>query len=256
MIPGLIGLAASLIPSIYQGITGSKQSKQADAISPGERPTYEIPSGAKSALGLQSMLASGNRPGYELAKEDAMASTAGLIGATMRGAMPNTQVAYRNLTNALGDINMDNQAFRERQMGNLINSYSQYADYEDKAFDINQMQPYEYALGQSMALKDASIQNTYGALDSGAASAIKALEMINPDAVSGVFGGGKTGAPQSDVDFGSSEGYSVYQRPERTSQATGAIGDPTMDAKLAMLIKNPEAMASLFRLFSKPINFK
>jgi hypothetical protein len=127
------------------------------------------------------MMAAGNAPGYEMAKEDVMAATAGTLGATMRGVMPNTQAAYRNMTDALGDINTNNMDWRGRQMDNLVKSYGDYAGYQEKAFDINEMQPYEYALQQSMDLKDASIQNTYGALDTGAASAIKALELLGPD---------------------------------------------------------------------------
>lgn len=174
----LLGLAVTLAPSIYQGILGSKQSKQADEISPGARPKYEIPSAEKAALNLQRMLASSNAPGYTQAKEDVEAGGANSLLQTMKFGTPNVAQMYKNKTDALVDLNINNETYRERQLNNLTNKLTEYAGFQEKEFNINKMQPYNYALQQSMNLKDASHQNIYGALDQGGAGVIEGMQGI------------------------------------------------------------------------------
>lgn len=264
----LLGLAASLAPTIYQGILGNKQADQANAISPGARPQYQIPNAAKSALGLQSMLASGNAPGYELAKEDLQAGTANALLQQSKFGNPNVGASYKNLTDAMRGLNIDNMGFRERQMENLVRSYDNFAGYQDKQFDINKMQPYQYALGQSEALKDASIQNQFRALDQGAALGIKALELINNGAEGkmGNVGGGVNrvsaraesvdGTPLA-TDFTTfkkenPQQYAALSDALKQQSATqGGVITPASNAQvddmIKMLIADPEAFKKLFQ---------
>ena len=174
----LLGLAVTLAPSIYQNILGKKQAKQADDISPGKRPEYEIPSAQKAALNLQRMLASSNAPGYTQAKEDVEAGGANALLQTMKFGTPNVAQMYKNKTDALVDLNINNETYRERQLEGLTKGYEKYAPFQEKEFDINKMQPYNYALQQSMYLKDASIQNKYNALDQGGAAVITGMQGI------------------------------------------------------------------------------
>ena len=174
----LLGLAVTLAPSIYQNILGKKQAKQADDISPGARPKYEIPSAEKAALNLKRMLASSNAPGYTQAKEDVEAGGANALLQSMKFGTPNVAQMYKNKTDALVDLNINNETYRERQLDGLTNKLSEYAAFQEKEFDINKMQPYNYALQQSMYLKDASIQNKYNALDQGGAAVITGMQGV------------------------------------------------------------------------------
>ena len=96
----------------------------------------------------------------------------------MKFGTPNVAQMYKNKTDALVDLNINNETYRERQLEGLTKGYEKYAPFQEKEFDINKMQPYNYALQQSMYLKDASIQNKYNALDQGGAAVITGMQGI------------------------------------------------------------------------------
>jgi hypothetical protein len=50
---------------------------------------------------------------------------------------------------------------------NLQNALSTYAQYEDKAYEINELQPYLQAMQQAQALTSAGIQNIVGGIGGG-----------------------------------------------------------------------------------------
>jgi hypothetical protein len=229
----LLGLAVTLAPSIYQVILGDKQDNQANAISPGARPKYEIPSAEKAALNLQRMLASSNAPGYTQAKEDVEAGGANALLQTMKFGTPNVAQMYKNKTDALVDLNVNNEIYRERQLNNLTNKLTEYAGFQEKEFDINKMQPYNYAMQQSMDLKDASHQNIYGALDQGGAGIITAMQLLNGGVLNGlgsatektanknrgVGGGGKAvpeGTPVESIDVATLTSNPEFQKIAQT----------------------------------------
>lgn len=279
----LLGLAVTLAPSVYQGILGANQDNQANSISPGARPKYEIPSAEKAALNLQRMLASSNAPGYTQAKEDVEAGGANALLQTMKFGTPNVAQMYKNKTDALVDLNINNETYRERQLGNLTNKLSEYAGFQEKEFDINKMQPYNYAMQQSMDLKDASNQNIYGALDQGGAGIITAMQLlnggtgvtngtsaannkvVNTNRGTPVIGGnkgvvGESGVPLA-TDFTDTKAP-VYENLSQLSDAlkqqaatSGGVVTPEsnkqIDAMLSMLISNPNAMAQISKLIEK-----
>lgn len=271
----LLGLAVTLAPSVYQGILGANQDNQANSISPGARPKYEIPSAEKAALNLQRMLASSNAPGYTQAKEDVEAGGANALLQTMKFGTPNVAQMYKNKTDALVDLNINNETYRERQLDGLTNKLSEYAAFQEKEFDINKMQPYNYAMQQSMDLKDASNQNIYGALDQGGAGIITAMNLLNGG--TGMTGG-KVAAPNTNRAITSGGGNKVATGDNGVPLATdftdmktptydnlqvlsdtlkkqaatvGGVVTPQsnaqIDGMIKMLIENPDAFKKLFQ---------
>lgn len=234
-IGALLGLATSLAPTIYQGILGMNQNDQANKVSPGARPKYEIPSAEKAALDLQRMLASSNMPGYAGAKEDIEAGGANALLQTLKSSNPNVSQMYKNQTDALRDLSGDNAAFRERQLEGLTNKLSEYAGYQEKEFDINKMQPYNYALQQSMDLKDASNQNIYGALGQGAESLVNAMNLLN---TGGKESGGGVADPTSNKD-GAEE---MVRTASGGLLNTGTARTPTVypNSQVGNIINSPE----------------
>lgn len=226
---GLIGLGVSLAPTIFQSILGANQSKQAEDVSPGARPKYEIPSAEKASLDLTRMLAGSNAPGYNIAKADIEGAGANnlLTGIKFGGA--DVAQTYKNQTDALSDLNAGNEAFRERQLNNLTNKLSEFAGYQDKAFDINKMQPYEYALNQSKELKDASNQNIYGALSDASSGVLELMKTFN----GGVGATGKTANPTTQ-DFEAMTNNPQFWEQLKTS-------DPATYAKLSDAMKQKSA---------------
>lgn len=274
-IGALLGLATSLAPTIYQGILGMNQNDQANKVSPGARPKYEIPSAEKAALDLQRMLASSNMPGYAGAKEDIEAGGANALLQTLKSSNPDVSRMYKNQTDALRDLSGDNAAFRERQLEGLTNKLSEYAGYQEKEFDINKMQPYDYALQQSMDLKDASNQNIYGALGQGAEGLINAMNLLNTGGKEGetgvagadgiVSGGGVqegakldgSGVPLA-TDFTSMKApvynnlAGLTDKLKQVSATQGGVVTPESNAQvdemLKLLIANPNAMYQVTKM--------
>ena len=153
---------------IYQAISGAKQAKT-------PRPEYEIPGAATAALAEAKKLASQRQlPGQQLMEEQMAASTARTIGdiqevapsgAAALGAIGQThqteQQAQRDLALKGAQYQAANQAALRQQLG-------QYAGFQEKEFDINQMQPYLAAMATASAMKGAGMQNIYGGISSGA----------------------------------------------------------------------------------------
>lgn len=245
----LLGLAVTLAPSIYQGILGANQDNQANSISPGARPKYEIPSAEKAALNLQRMLASSNAPGYTQAKEDVEAGGANALLQSMKFGTPNVAQMYKNKTDALLDLNTNNEMFRERQLGNLTNKLSEYAGFQEKQFDINKMQPYNYAMQQSMDLKDASNQNIYGALDQGGAGIITAMQLLN--------GGTGAGATEKVVDVNTNRatprGVAQPVATQSTVYENNKVGNLVNSPEFQKIAQTltPDAVQGLIKLLSK-----
>lgn len=259
---GLIGLGVSLAPTIFQSILGANQSKQAEAVSPGARPKYEIPAAEKASLDLTRLLAGSNAPGYTIAKNDIESAGANaLLTGSKFGGVDVAQM-YKNQTSALSDLNAGNEAYRERQLQNLTGKLSEFAGYQEKAFDINKMQPYQYALQQSMDLKNASNQNIYGAL-SDASSGI--LEMLK-------LGGGGLGATTKTTETITPEYSAMSDNPQfweqlktsdpvtyaklsdamkqKSANIGGVVGvesNPNMDKLLQLLISNPDALKQFIK---------
>ena len=276
MIAPLVSLAASLAPTVFQTILGVNQNQQAQDVAPGARPVYEIPDAAKRSLELQRRAAAGNMPGYDTTRESIEAAGANAVLQGSKFGNPNITQAYRGVTSALKDLGVENAGFRERQMNNLIDSYSNFAGYEEKAFDINQMQPYEYALQQAQMLKNASNQNIYGALGDAAAGIINTMSAYS------MGGNGKSADPNANkvslsTGTGTENGLPLNENfttqktisPETYSQLSDmlkqvsatqggvlpVVSDPTMDAKINMLISNPAMMGELYRIIQN-LNIK
>jgi hypothetical protein len=103
---------------------------------------------------------------------------------------------------------------------------SEYAGFQEKEFDINKMQPYNYALQQSMNLKDASHQNIYGALDQGGAGIITAMQLLNGGVLNGLGSATEKTANKNRGAGGGGKGV-----PE---------GTPVESIDVATLTSNPE----------------
>lgn len=233
MISPFVSLAASLAPTVFQGILGINQNQQAKDVAPGARPVYEIPTGAKNALNLSRMTAAGNMPGYDQTRENIEAAAASAVLQGSKFGNPAISQAYRGVTSALKDLGVENAGFRERQMNNLINSYQNYAGYQEKAFDINEMQPYEYALQQAQDLKNASNENIYGALGDLSTGIIDTMSAFD-------MGGEGTERQRRGLN-----GYKLGKK-------VALSGDPlqgTVDTGMAKLVQtvasNPQLYASL-----------
>jgi hypothetical protein len=167
-----LSLASSIIPSIAQGITGSRQKKEAERLRKSTtRPTYETPLSAKKALGIAEQQATQGLVGRSVLEDRLRSSTAGAVRATEEVATsPASRLAaitatYGQEMEGMEDIAMADTKARLDAANRLARVYGTMADYEDREFDINKQRPFEDTMAAASALTGAGMQNVQGALE-------------------------------------------------------------------------------------------
>ena len=148
-----LSLASSLIPSIAQGITGSRQKREAEAIRKGTtRPTYETPMKAKKMESIAEQQATQGLVGRSTLEDRLRSSTAGAVRATEQVATsPASRLAaitatYGQEMESMEDIAMKDAQARLESANRLARTYGAMADYQDKEFSYNKQAPYEELL--------------------------------------------------------------------------------------------------------------
>jgi len=182
--------ATALAPAAFQTALGVGQLLLAALKRKPDRPVYSIPEGIKASAAEAQQLAQGISPATRLGLQEARqafgdtnamlrrnvgqaASIAALIGATQA----NTNREIRNLT-----LIEQQQRLARQQL--LDQNRRVLAQYKDKAFQINKMQPYQDAMRTIAALTQGGLLN----LNTGLQTAAGAAENIMT--VRALMGGG------------------------------------------------------------------
>ncbi len=149
-----------------QAHKGNKLAKQA------VRPSYQIPSAVNQYLANAQTMAQNQRlPGQSAIEENISGSTAQGVRAAQESAnnpaalMATIAALNANQNNALTDVGVKGAEMQQNNQMNLQGALQNYAGYQDKAFDINQMQPYQQKAAAATALKGAGIQNIWGGVE-------------------------------------------------------------------------------------------
>lgn len=193
-----LSLASSLIPSIAQGITGSRQKREAEAIRKGTtRPTYETPMKAKKMESIAEQQATQGLVGRSTLEDRLRSSTAGAVRATEEVATsPASRLAaitatYGQEMEGMEDIAMADAKARLEAANRLARTYGAMADYQDKEFAYNKQAPYEEAMAAASALTGAGMQNTQGMLEGVSRAGVAALSGLGEDDDSDMFSADK-----------------------------------------------------------------
>jgi hypothetical protein len=163
--PNLLAIA----PAIAQGITGIQQSRRAkDILRNLNRPQYEIPTAVTEALGMARTLASTNQLPNQVQAEMAInQGTANSLYNINQNATSGTEAlaaitgVAANENAAMNDLSGRAAVFSQQQNQNLINQLSQYAGWQQNAWDYNVNQPYQMRLAEGQALAGAGMQNKF-----------------------------------------------------------------------------------------------
>ena len=196
-----IGLAAGLGSTIFQGVKGIQQTRQAKEMQKnlGPRVNYQIPEEARKALGLyQNMAVSQSMPGQQLMQNMIDMQQAKAVGGATRAAT-SSQDLLGVMTN-LGEQGMEQQQelglaaaqnYIQRQQ-DLAGAYGTMAGYQEKLNADKQQDWYERAAA-AREMREAGLQNTMGA--------VQGLGQMGMMAAMGGFGGGepKTREPIGDI---------------------------------------------------------
>lgn len=165
-ITGLATLAAGAVQGGMKIASANKQARQAEELRRQfPRPTYEIPGAINQSTNIARLLAMEGLPGQELAADQLRQSTAsGVRAVTDLAQDPATKAAmaaglYSQELGQINQLNMADAQARTNNLQNLQGAYGILEQYQDKRFDINQMQPYQDAMAAASALTGASMQN-------------------------------------------------------------------------------------------------
>lgn len=166
-----------------QGVLGIGQLIGGALMNP-ERPTYQIPDEIKNMLALRQMNLGGRMAGATQAQANIMQSQANTVGA-YQGTLRNPNAILAGVSAAQGQTNrafgnlgaMEAQDYQRRLAG-LEGAQRSMAQYRDKAFEINEMQPYIDEARTKAALIGAGLRNISGGA-AGVAGAVGENEYMN-----------------------------------------------------------------------------
>lgn len=155
---------AQTVFGIGQMIKGKKMARD------NKRPTYEIPDEIKKNLSQAQMMAMEGLPeeqknqyiqNLQRASNFALSGMSDRKGglAGLGSLVQGQQDAYTGLLSADAQAKQQNQQALMQQRGVM-------ADYKDKAFGLNKMEPYQQKVAESQALIGAGLQNIGGGLGS------------------------------------------------------------------------------------------
>jgi len=167
-----LGVLAA-IPAVAQAGTGIYQAVKGNRLANSmERPNFEIPQEILDNLTDSQMQALRGMPAEQKQQyiDNVMRSQQAALGAMgdrkaglagLGGVQQNAIDAYRNM------LSMDAQQRQVNEQA-LQGVRSNVADYKDKQFQVNQLDPYNQTMQAAEAMKGAGIQNMMGGVTSGA----------------------------------------------------------------------------------------
>jgi|SRR6478735_263848 len=181
---GLANIAGGLV----SGVTGFFQRRKAKReLSKLQRPEYAIPNEIMQNQKMAQLAASEGLPSqqYNNAMKNIQRSQANALSGAIdrRSALMALPKLQQQANDAYGKLDVADANARMNNQRQLYGINSQVAGYRDKAFDINQMQPYQEKKNYYNSLLGAGNQNLMSGIDK-AASGVGLL-------VGGGFGGGK-----------------------------------------------------------------
>jgi hypothetical protein len=157
----------AFIGGIVRGISANQMYKdlqgKAGALNP-IRPEYQIPQEVQDYLANAMNMAQGDMAGYGRMMNTAQGTTANTLSQARNFADSGTSL-LQSLTMAdasgrrqMGDIDMKNQQFKQGAMNNLQSALLNMGQFQDKAFDFNQVQPYLQEEADKRAFEQAAME--------------------------------------------------------------------------------------------------
>jgi hypothetical protein len=167
-----IGAGVQAIGSLAQGLFGSTQYKRGKKMLAGlERPTYEIPSEIKQNLTQAQLQALEGLPAEQkqsFVENIQRAMTSGQQALTERGlGVAGASGLVQQQIDAYKGLMGQDVAARQANLENLASARGTMASFKERAFDINQMQPFLQQQEQAQQMMGAGQQNIGGAISGG-----------------------------------------------------------------------------------------
>lgn len=167
MDPGLILSAASAIPQAGLGIAQAIKGKK--TLESAVRPEYEIPEEIKKNLSvaermaLEGLPAEQKRQYVENLNKNMGAALSGFTG--RKAGLQGLTSLVQSQNEAFKNLAVEDAMARQRNELSAMNQRETMAQYKDKAFELNKMQPYQEQVDEGQALVGSGIQNIAGSLN-------------------------------------------------------------------------------------------
>lgn len=162
----IIAQVLNIVPSIFQGIVGARQLKQAKGIeADNPRPEAEIaPSINELVNYAKGRTLAQDIPGGEIARNEIKGATSAGIraaselgsGAEAYGMLGQLVGREQNQFSELAKLTAQQVAGYE---GDYMNTLGIKADEENRVWNWNEAQPYQYAAQTAQALRDSGMRN-------------------------------------------------------------------------------------------------
>jgi hypothetical protein len=169
-------LPLAAVPLIAQGAVGLGQLMGGIATKTGKRPQYQAPQALQDSYRQATSEANATGDPMMAAAQDRIRqNTANTIGAAQKStrssgsllnAVGNAQVAENA---GMNNLSMQGMGLREQRRARRYQVAGQMAQAQDKAFEINQMQPYMDKMNAKRGLMGAGLQNIMGGMSDYAA---------------------------------------------------------------------------------------
>lgn len=169
-LPILAGAAMGL-SAIGRMAIGIAQGAKARRINP-IRPMTEIAPEIRNMLALRQQNLGGRMAGAEQAEQNIRASTAQAVANQRQGAtdagqlLGMTALAQASEGRAMNDLAAQEAQDYQRRLGDLERTSAAMASERQRVFETNELQPYYEEARTKAALRQASIMNTIGGLES------------------------------------------------------------------------------------------
>ena len=161
------------IPQTFKVVDGIRQNREANRLmDENVRPEYEIPNEVKQALEIARVMASRNKmPGQEILENQIQ----GQLGNQVRDikdlsvssgqALNAAANAYAGQQNRLQDLGVQSARNKQELEAVLMAKLEGIAQYQDKEFKMNEMDPYLDAAMTASALKQSGLTNIYSGFE-------------------------------------------------------------------------------------------
>lgn len=168
-----MSLIAGGVSSGVQGLLGMGQLIGGSSMRP-KRPTYQIPKEISNMLALRQMNLRGRMAGASYAEQNILQSQANTVG-RYQNIANNPNAILAGVSASQGQANRGFQGLAvteaqdyQRRLGGLEGAQRTMAGYRDRAFDINEMQPFQDEARTKAALIGAGLRNTTGGVQGAA----------------------------------------------------------------------------------------
>jgi hypothetical protein len=138
----------------------------------GDRPAYQIPESVDKMIEMYRQASQTGLPGEDIMKGDIQAQTArtagmaGQIGDSSVGALTVLNAAQQRESQALRDLHVRSAQYRQQNKQNYIQAVGSRSQYEDQAWQQNQLLPWEIQMNRAMQYQTQGTGNIMGGLDS------------------------------------------------------------------------------------------